>query len=90
MLLLYFPHGAQDRAGLRRSLRDGRKRLRILCDCVQCFLQQPVTRDAAKRSLIALEQFFGAGKRIVDALPADPGCGCDLAERIILIIIEVK
>ena len=88
MLLLYFLHGAQDRAGLRRGLRDGSERLRVLCDRVQLFLQPPVARDAAERPLVALEQLFGAGERIVDALPADPGGRCNLAERIILIIIE--
>ena len=90
MLLLYFPHGAQDRAGLRRSPRNRSKRLRVLCDRIQCGFQPPVARDAAERSFIALQQLLGAGKRIVDALSADPGSGCDLAERIVLIIVEIE
>ena len=90
MLLLYFPHGAQNRTGLRRGLRDGSERLRVLRDRVQRLLQPPVALDAAEGAFIALQQLFGAGKRIVDALPADPGGGCDLAERIVLIIVEIK
>ena len=66
MLLLYLLHGAEDRAGLRRSLRDGRKRLRILCDCVQCFLQQPVTREAVAKLLYEYDQ-----ARNVDSGAAD-------------------
>ena len=38
----------------------------------------------------AFKKLRGKGKRIVDTLSADPGSGCDLAERIVLIIVEIE
>ena len=90
MLLLYLLHGAEDRAGLRRGRGDAGERLRVLRDHLELLLQPRVARDTAERALIALEQLFGAGEGIVDALTADAGGGSDLAERIVLIVVQIE